>query len=330
MLRALILDQKNDAVEGSVEEIDEDRLPAGEVLIDVFFSSLNYKDALAVTGKGKIVRGSYPFVPGIDLVGRVRASDSDRFQRGDLVIGTGWGLGEAHWGGYAETQRVQSAWLVPLPEGMSPEASMVAGTAGLTAMLSVMALESHGVGPDEGEVLVTGASGGVGSFAVALLSAEGYRVEASTGNAEAHDYLRRLGADRILDRDELSAGAARPLDSARWAGAIDVVGGKTLEALVSRLDRHGAVAVCGLAGGHELHTTVYPFILRGVDMLGIDSNTCPGDVRRRAWKRLANCMTDRLVREIKAASIGLADVPAYSDRLLAGRIRGRVVVDVAS
>lgn len=329
MPRALILERKDDAVEASVEHLTEERLPEGDVVIDVTYSSLNYKDALAVTGRGKIIRGDYPFVPGIDLVGRIRTSDSKRFQSGDIVIGTGWGLGESHWGGYSETQRLSGSWLVPLPEGLSPEAAMVAGTAGFTAMLAVMELESRGVAPGGQEILVTGASGGVGSFAVALLSAYGYAVAASTGSPDAHAYLKRLGADRIIDREELASGAARPLDTTQWAGAVDVVGGKTLEAILSRIARHGAVAACGLTGGHDVHTTVYPFILRGVSLIGVDSNTCPNDVRLRAWKRLANRMTDDLVREIKTATIGLSDVTDYCGRILAGGIRGRVVVDVS-
>lgn len=328
MPKALILDRTNDAVAASVHDLEEERLPQGDVLVDVLFSSLNYKDALAVTGKGKIIRGSYPFVPGIDLVGRVRSTDTDGFRPGDLVIGTGWGLGESHWGGYSERQRVDGSWLLPLPEGMSPETAMTAGTAGLTAMLSVMDLESRGITPGRGRVLVTGASGGVGSIAVALLAAGGYEVEASTGSDDAHEYLLRLGADRIIDRAELASGAGRPLETARWAGAVDVVGGATLDAVLSRLERHGAVAVCGLAGGAELHSTVYPFILRGVSLLGIDSNMCQVNVRRRAWTRLASSMTDELVGEIWTATIRLDEIPDYSARLLSGRTRGRVVVDV--
>lgn len=328
MPRALVLDRMNDTVEASVREVSEDRLPAGDVLVDVLYSSLNYKDALAVTGKGKVVRGSYPFVPGIDLVGRVRASGSDGYRTGELVLGTGWGIGESRWGGYSSVQRVDASQLLPLPEEMRPDTAMTAGTAGLTAMLSVMRLESLGVSPGRGRVLVTGASGGVGSFAVAILSRAGYRVDASTGSSDAHAYLERLGADRIIVRNELSAGAVRPLDTATWTGAVDVVGGRTLEAVLSRLDRHGAVAACGLAGGAELNATVFPFILRGVSLLGIDSNTCPADVRRSAWRRIADHTTDELVGDIRTATIGLDQIPAYSERLLSGKIRGRVVVDV--
>ena len=328
MSRVLLLDRRDGEVEASVCELDESRLPEGDVLLDVWYSGLNYKDALAITGRGKIIRGAWPFVPGIDLAGKVRASDSEAYKPGDLVIGTGWGLGESHWGGYAEVQRVDAAKLLPLPEGMSLEKAMLAGTAGLTAMLSVMELEAHGVGPGKGEVLVTGASGGVGSFAVGLLHEAGYRVAASTGSPDAHDWLGRFGADRIIEREALAAGAARPLDSGEWAGAVDVVGGKTLEALLSRLKRHGTAVACGLAGGHALHTTVFPFILRGVRLIGVDTNTCPVPVRRQAWAQLARWMTDDLVEHLLADTIGLGDLPSYSQRLLAGEIRGRLLVDV--
>ena len=328
MSRVLLLNRRDDDVEASVCEVDESRLPEGDVLLDVLYSGLNYKDALAITGQGKIIRGAWPFVPGIDLAGKVRGSDSASYKPGDLVIGTGWGLGESHWGGYAEVQRVDAAKLLPLPEGMSLEKAMLAGTAGLTAMLAVMELEAHGVEAGKGEVLVTGASGGVGSFTVGLLHEAGYRVAASTGSPDAHDWLGRLGADRIIEREALAAGAARPLDSGEWLGAVDVVGGKTLEALLSRLKRHGTAVACGLAGGHALHTTVFPFILRGVRLIGVDTNTCPVPVRRQAWARLARWMNDGLVEHLLADTIGLDDLPLYSERLLSGEIRGRLLVDV--
>ncbi|MEX0601452.1 MAG: MDR family oxidoreductase [Rhodothermales bacterium] len=326
--RALVLERRDDRVEAAVRRISESQLPDGDTVVDVRFSSLNYKDALAVTGEGKIVRGSYPFVPGIDLVGQVRSCTSEAFQPGDWVIGTGWGLGETQWGGYAQVQCVPADHLVRLPDGLSPEAAMVAGTAGLTAMLAVRDLASRGLSPDRGDVVVTGASGGVGSFAVALLAAEGYSVEASTGSESARPYLERLGAARVIDRAELSSGASKLLDSARWAAAVDVVGGRTLEGILSRLDRYGAVAACGLAGGHEIHTTVYPFILRGISLLGIDSNTCPNVIRDQAWNALANRLTDALVREIRAEVISLEDIPTYSRRMLSGAVQGRIVVDL--
>ncbi len=328
MTSALLLHRREGRVEASVSEIDESRLPEGDVLIDVWYSGLNYKDALAITGRGKIIRGAWPFVPGIDLAGKVRTSDSEAFKPGDLAIGTGWGLGESHWGGYATAQRVDAAKLLPLPKGMSLDKAMLAGTAGLTAMLAVMELEAHGVKPDGGEVLVTGASGGVGSFAVGLLHAAGYSVAASTGNPGAHDWLRWLGAGRIVEREALAAGAARPLDSGRWAGAVDVAGGKTLEAILAGLKRHGAAVACGLAGGHALHTTVFPFILRGARLIGVDTNTCPVPARREAWARLARWMTDERAEHLLADTIGLGDLAAYSERLLSGAIRGRLLVDL--
>lgn len=328
MFNALVLDEAGDRLAAAVRSLTTSDLPEGDVLVAVQYSSLNYKDGLAVTGKGKIIRGSYPFVPGIDLVGTVVASQSPQFAEGDVVVGTGWGLGELHWGGYSQQQRLRSDWLVPLPAGLSPKAAMVVGTAGLTAMLSVLALEAHGIGPDRGEVVVTGASGGVGSMAVALLGALGYTVVASTGSAAAHDYLRGLGAARVIDREELGRGPARPMDSARWAGAVDAVGGETLAAILSQLDRHGCVAACGLAGGASLQTTVFPFILRGVSLLGIDSNTCPNDLRRTAWERIAGTLSAETLDRMTAGVISLGEVPEASERILRGGVQGRLVVDV--
>lgn len=312
------------------DDLFEGPLPDGEVLVAVSHSGLNYKDALAVTGRGKIIRGAYPFVPGIDLVGEVVESASDHFEAGDAVIGTGWGLGENRWGGYTERQRIPASALVSLPEGLTPRQAMTAGTAGLTATLSVLALEEHGADPDaEGAVVVTGASGAAGSFAVALLAEAGFEVAAATGSPEAHDYLRALGAARILDRAELSEGPERPLQSARWIGAIDAVGGATLATLISEMKRHASIAAFGNAGGHELHTTVFPFILRGVNLLGIDSNTCPNARRRIAWQRLASVLTPAHYDRLTGRVVGLDDVPAASEDVLAGRTRGRVVVEVA-
>lgn len=328
MARALILTNEDGGVSASVQEITPGRLPEGDVLVSILYSSLNYKDALAVTGRGKIVRDELPFVPGIDLVGRVEESTAESVSRGDLVIGTGWGLGETRWGGYSQIQRLESSRLVPLPSGMEALDAMVIGTAGFTAMLSLMALEDHGLQPDGGPLLVTGASGGVGSMAVALLGARGFRVSASTGSADAHAYLQALGAAEIIDRAELEDGPDRPMESARWAGAVDVVGGATLAAVISTLQRHGSVAACGLAGGPELHTTVYPFILRGVNLLGIDSNTCPQERRTTAWERLKSTLSRDAIQRMTSSVIALDEVPKYSRRLLAGKIRGRVVVDV--
>ena len=328
MARALFLRKEDGNVHPYVGAVERESLPEGDVLVSVSHSGLNYKDGMAITGRGKIIRGDYPFIPGIDLAGEVAESNSETFAPGDLVVGTGWGLGENHWGGYSQLQRVRSEWLIPLPGGLSSESAMIVGTAGLTAMLSIMALEGTGLHPSNGEVVVTGASGGVGSLAVAMLAAFGYTVVGSTGSVEAQAYLRDLGASRIIDRGELGDGARRPLDTARWAGAVDVVGGSTLAAVISQLDRHASVASCGLTGGVQLETTVYPFILRGVNVLGIDSNMCPADRRRDAWERISELLSQEILERIKAYTISLEDIPAYSVRILAGEITGRVVVDV--
>lgn len=331
MFSALVLDQTNGEIRARVRQLEDGDLPdAGpqEVRLDVLYSSLNYKDGLAVTGSGQVIRGDYPIVPGIDLVGRVLESDHDAFDPGDLAIGTGWQLGEVDWGGYSQRAKVDGNKLVPLPGGLSPVQAMIVGTAGFTAMLSVMTLEEHGVPPDEGEVVVTGASGGAGSLAIALLDALGYEGVASTGSAGAHEYLRALGADRIVHRREFEDGPTRPMESGIWAGAIDAVGGRTLATLIAQLQRHGSVVSFGNAGGHELHTTVLPFILRGVNLLGIDSNTCPNDRRRAAWERLAELLTDDHFERIHAQTITLDDIPDASQELLNGQVQGRILVEV--
>jgi acrylyl-CoA reductase (NADPH) len=302
----------------AIEEVGEEQLPAqGDVDVDVAYSSLNYKDGLAVTGRGKVIR-KFPMVPGIDLAGTVRGT-------GEQVIVTGWEIGEKNWGGYAERARVQRVWAVTLPDGLSMRQAMAIGTAGFTAMLSVMALEEHGLSAG-GDVVVTGATGGVGSVAVVLLSGRGYRVSAVTGRPELGDYLRELGAAAILSREEIAA-TKRPLASERWAGAVDTVGGQMLAGLIAAMRHRTSVAACGLAGGADLPTTVHPFILRGVNLLGIDSNLCPLDLRKRAWARLAKEMPmDRLDR--MTTEIGLGEVPEWGGKILDGGIRGRVVVDV--
>ncbi len=325
---ALLLRKNDSTVSAAVETIETDDLPEGDVLVAVRYSSLNYKDALAVTGKGQIVRAPYPFVPGIDLVGTVEESSNPEFHPGEQVICTGWGIGESHWGGYSTYQRLKGEWLVHLPENMSAKTAMVIGTAGFTAMLSVVTLQEHSVHPEMGEVVVTGASGGVGSLAVMILARKGYRVIASTGSSDAAEYLRELGAASVIDREELADGPERPMQTARWAGAVDTVGGSTLASLIASTKRHGSIASCGLAGGSELNTTVFPFILRGVNLLGIDSNTCPLHRRRAAWSRLADFVKDEDATRI-SRTIPLHEVPAASEALLANRIRGRLVVDVA-
>ena len=325
--RALMIESTDGETRAVVRELSDDQLPPGDVLVDVEFSSLNYKDGLAVTGKGKIIRGGLPFVPGIDLAGTVIESRSSRFRAGQRVLATGWGLGEKHWGGYAGRARVRSEWTVSIPESLSTRDAMVLGTAGLTAMLSVLALERSGVSPAGGEVVVTGASGGVGSIAIALLARGGFTVVASTGSPEAHELLSALGASRMIGRDELPSAADRPLDSARWSGAIDTVGGATLAGILTQLATHGAVAVCGNAGGHELHTTVYPLILRGISILGIDSNTVPMEHREEAWGRLAADLDPERLRRIDAGTIALDEVAARAEEITRGAVNGRIVVD---
>ncbi len=328
-VRALILRKTDDAVAAVVERIPSASIPGpAEVTVRILYSSLNYKDALAITGQGKIIRGDYPFVPGIDLVGEIIASESVRYAAGDRVLATGWGIGEQYWGGYSEIARLRSDWLVPLPDGLGPAHAMGIGTAGFTAMLAVMAIDAAGLNPEAGEVVVTGATGGVGSYAVHLLSRRGYPVVASTGK-DASDYLTGLGAQRIIGREVLGEGAERPLDKGHWAGAVDSVGGKTLEAIISQTQRHGVIAACGLAGGATLHTTVFPFILRGVTLVGIDSNTCPYDRRVRAWERLAREM-DAAVIDGMTNTIELDDLIEVSRSLLAGNITGRCIVRVGN
>ncbi len=320
------MDKADGQTQASLQEMPLAALPEGDVLVSVAYSSLNYKDGLAVTGQGKVIR-RYPMVPGIDLAGTVERSDSPRFQPGDQVILTGWGLGEQHWGGYAQKARVQADWLLPLPEGLSLKHAMALGTAGLTAMLCIMALEAHGVRPEGGEVVVTGAAGGVGSVAVALLARYGYRVVASTGRQAAHAYLRSLGAQDILDRSVLSAPSEKPLESARWGGAVDTVGGDTLAGLLRTMGYGGCVAACGVAGGSALHTTVFPFILRGVSLIGIESGQCPQERRREAWERLARALPAETLERMMQV-VPLDAVFDLSQEILQGRIRGRVVVDV--
>lgn len=323
--KALVVDQKAGSIEAALQTLKRETLPEGEILIKVAYSSLNYKDGLAITGKGRVVR-SYPMVPGIDLAGTVIESVSPDYHVGHEVILTGWGIGERHWGGYAQLARAQANWLVPLPTGLTMRQAMGIGTAGLTAMLCVMALESHGLTPDQGEVVVTGASGGVGSVAIAILAKLGYHVVASTGRVDMHDYFKRLGAQNIIDRAELAI-PSRPLETARWAGAVDTVGSQTLASILAALQYRASVAACGLVGGNELHTTVFPFVLRGVNLLGIDSNMSPLEERREAWARLVRDLPLDLLEEM-IEEIPLSDVAAFSQQIVEGRIRGRVVVDV--
>ncbi|MGE5476433.1 MAG: MDR family oxidoreductase [Bacteroidales bacterium] len=325
--RALLLQEAEGKVAAAIHELGDDRLPAGDVTVRVDYSTLNYKDGMILGGLGRLVR-HYPHVPGIDFAGTVETSDNPAWKPGDRVILTGWRVGEVWWGGYAQKARVKGEWLVPLPDGLSSRQAMALGTAGLTAMLAVMALEDHGVAPDQGgEVLVTGAAGGLGSVATAILARRGYAVAASTGRADQHEYLKRLGASVLVDRAELAAGAAKPLLGERWAGCVDSVGGPTLAHVLASLRLHGAVASCGNAGGVELNTTVLPLLLRGIAVLGIDSAQCPTPRRLQAWRRLAAEMPQDLLEEM-TSEIALAELPAAGARILKGQVRGRVVVDV--
>jgi acrylyl-CoA reductase (NADPH) len=311
----------------TLQQLTDDDLPEGDVTVDVAWSSLNYKDGLAVTGKGKIMR-SYPMVAGIDLAGVVSASASPDWKVGDEVLVTGWGLSESHPGGFTQRQRVQSSWLTARPEGLTLQQTMAVGTAGLTAMLCVLALEHAGVTPGDGEVVVTGAGGGVGSVAVAVLANLGHTVAASTGRAETHDYLRSLGATTIVDRAELAT-AGRPLDKERWSGGVDTVGSQTLATVLAQTRYRGAVAACGLAGGNDLPITVLPFILRNVALLGVDSVSCPAPVRAEAWRRLGTDLPTDLLDAMTTVE-PMSKVPELAEQILAGQTRGRVVVDTSA
>ena len=324
--KALLLEQHEQSVKTNIVSLEANTLPAGDVTVAVAYSSLNYKDGLAITGQGRIVR-QYPMIPGIDFAGTVVESDSVDFKAGDQVILTGWFVGERHWGGMAQRARVKADWLVPVPEGLSLQQAMGVGTAGLTAMLAVMALEEHGLRPDNREVVVTGASGGVGSVAVAILAHLGYNVVASTGRTAEADYLRSLGARDIIDRQVLAAASTRPLESERWAGAVDTVGGDMLAGVLRGIAYNGSIAVCGNAGGLALNTTVFPFILRGVNLLGIDSVSCPQERRKAAWARLVRDLPLHLFDQMTQV-VPLEDVPVLSQAILRGQVRGRVVVDV--
>ena len=329
MFRALYLEQNADkTTTGSVRTLDDSALPAFEangVTVDVQYSTINFKDGLAITGKSPVVR-KWPMVPGIDFAGTVSASDDPRWQVGDAVILNGWGVGESHWGGLAEKARVNGDWLVRLPAALQPADAMALGTAGYTAMLCVLALERQGVQAGSGDILVTGATGGVGSVAVSLLSRLGYRVVASTGKAAEANYLTTLGAAEIIDRATLAA-PGKPLQKERWSGVVDTVGSHTLANACASTRYGGTVAACGLAQGMDLPLTVAPFILRGVKLVGIDSVMAPLALRIQAWERLAQDI-DHAALALIARRIGLAEALATAPQILGGSIRGRLVVDV--
>jgi acrylyl-CoA reductase (NADPH) len=326
MFSALLIEKTETGQTVGLKALDESQLPEGDVLIDVAYSTLNYKDGLAITGRSPVVR-KWPMVPGIDLSGTVVESSHPDWKAGDQVVLNGWGVGETHWGGLAQKARLRGEWLVPLPAGMTPRQAMAIGTAGYTAALCVNALEKFGVQSGQGEVLVTGATGGVGSVAVALLAKAGFTVAAATGKASEGEYLRRLGAATILDRAELSA-PVKALQKERWAGVVDSVGSHTLANACAQIRYGGAAAACGLAQGMDFPASVAPFILRGVSLLGIDSVMAPKAPRRAAWERLARDLDRSLLEVIGGQEIGLDDVAPAAAELMDGKVRGRIVVDV--
>ncbi len=325
IFKGVLIEKDDNGYRAEVKDIRSDSLPDGDVAIDVSYSTINYKDALAITGKGPVVR-KFPMIPGIDLVGTVTRSDTDKFSVGQQVILNGWGVGEAHWGGLAEKAVLNSDWLIPLPDNLSPMQAMTIGTAGYTAMLSVITLERYGLSPDSGSILVTGANGGVGSFSISILSQLGYHVVASTGRMEEADYLKKLGAQEIIDRATLSESGGRPLAKEQWAGAIDSAGSHTLANVCAAMKYNGVVAACGLAQGMDFTATVAPFILRGVTLAGIDSVMRPIDQRIEAWQRLATINHEHF--DDISTVIGLNEVFDNASALLEGKIRGRLVVDV--
>ncbi|KZY50726.1 oxidoreductase [Sulfitobacter sp. KE29] len=322
---ALIVNKDDEGkTQAEVTQITEDQLPEAEVTVAVEYSTVNYKDGLCIGPGGGLVR-NYPHVPGIDFAGTVETSNDDRYKPGDKVVLTGWRVGEAHWGGYAQKARVKADWLVPLPEGLNTRQAMAVGTAGFTAMLAVMALEDHGI--KKGPVLVTGAAGGVGSVATAILANLGYEVAAVTGRPETEDYLKSLGAARIVARDEINETVKRPLEGETWGGCVDAVGGAMLARVLGQMEYGASVAAVGLAGGAALPATVIPFLLRGVNLLGIDSVMQPYDNRLRAWERVAKDLPiDKLETMVQPA--GLSDLPQLGADILKGQVKGRVVVDV--
>ena len=325
MFNALVVEKDDDGkTTAGVQQIGEDRLPEGDVTVAVEYSTVNYKDGLCIGPGGGLVR-AYPHVPGIDFAGTVEASDDPRYKPGDKVVLTGWRVGEVHWGGYAQKARVKADWLVPLPEGLSTRQAMAVGTAGFTAMLAVMALEDHGI--KEAPVLVTGAAGGVGSVATAILASLGHEVAAVTGRPETAEYLTSLGAAQIVPRDEINETVKRPLESENWGGCVDAVGGAMLARVLGQMKYGASVAAVGLAGGAGLPASVIPFLLRGVNLLGIDSVMQPYDNRLRAWGRIAKDLPmDKLEAMVRPAT--LSDLPGLGRDILKGQVKGRVVVDV--
>ncbi len=325
MFKGILIEKDDDGYRATVQQIDDSVLPEGDVMINVEYSTLNYKDALAITGKAPVIR-KFPMIPGIDLVGTIESSDTDKFKVGDKVLLNGFGVGELHCGGLAQKARLNSEWLIPLPEKLSAKQAMSIGTAGYTAMLCVMALEKNGVTPEQGKILVTGANGGVGSFAIALLSKLGYSVVASTGRVNESDYLEKLGASEIIDRATLSE-PGRPLGKEQWAGAVDTVGSHTLANVCAGLKYNGTVAACGLAQGFDLPATVMPFILRCITLAGVDSVNRTIEDRTTAWQRLSDLLDPSVFDDI-STPITLEDTITVADDLISGKVRGRVVVEI--
>ncbi|MBU2941511.1 acryloyl-CoA reductase [Shimia thalassica] len=328
MFNALIMEKNDDGLaSATIKEIGEDQLPEGNVTVAIEYSTVNYKDGLCLSAKGGGLVRNYPHVPGIDFAGTVESSDDDRYKAGDKVVLTGWRVGEMHWGGYAQKARVNADWLVPLPAGLTPQQAMAVGTAGFTSMLAVMALEDHGLKPGQGPVLVTGAAGGVGSVATAILANLGYEVAGVTGRPDTEDYLKSLGATQIVPREDLNETTKRPLEAETWAGCVDAVGGEMLARVLGQMKYGGSVSAVGLAGGAGLPATVIPFLLRGVNLLGIDSVMQPYENRLRAWERIAKDLPmDKLEAMVKPAT--LSDLPQLGADILQGLVKGRVVVDV--
>ena len=325
--KALVVDKTESDFTVNVKKIKLQDLPPGDVLIKVSYSSVNYKDGLASTPDGKIVR-SYPFIPGIDLSGVIARSNDSRFKAGDEVIATSYEIGVSHYGGFSEYAQIPADWVVPLPEGLSLKEAMVYGTAGFTAALSVQRLEENGLTPNNGQVLVTGATGGVGSIAVTILAHRGYHVVASTGKQSEHDFLIELGASEILSREDVTGQKIRALDKQLWAAAVDPVGGKTLASILSKITYNGSVAVSGLTGGGDVQTTVFPFILRGVNLLGIDSVYCPMETRIALWKRMATDFKPEHLLKVMNKEVSLDELPIYLSSILKGEARGRIIVKI--
>jgi acrylyl-CoA reductase (NADPH) len=326
--RAIVVEKQGDAFSVAVKDLSESDLPPGDVTIKVEWSSINYKDGLALSPSGRVIR-SYPMVPGVDLAGTVLESADSRFSKGDHVVVTGFDVGVAHPGGFAELARIPADWVMPLPSGLTTKEAMALGTAGMTAAMSVEALEYNGLRPDQGTVLVTGATGGVGSTAVSMLAQLGYTVAGSTGKADEHDFLRELGATEILSREDVSAESSRPMETERWAGAVDPVGGPTTAYLLRTTKYGGSVAVSGLTGGNAVATTVFPFILRGVSLLGIDSVMCPMPKRQHVWQRMGADLKPKGLLDSIAVETDLAGVEAVCADILQGKVKGRTLVRLA-